>query len=214
MNMKDSLEYIGEAYLSRVKLALIGLDYLDSHKDDQSKELLAIEPFSRPLYELLYAAIVTGVEDYLRIRLKHEVTKSEDRMRKYLNQYNYNYRRKRDRQISSSKESVLSNETKERLLDTLDSHVYHRLDLVAHYFEAVAGVNLPKDTLWNQMLDIIHTRHIIIHEGGKLPCGNRIELTPYAVHKALEAAERFIQQAEDLFYEKGNGYLYDIPSEK
>ena len=214
MNMEESPVYIGEAYLNRVKLALIGLDYLDGDMKAESAELLSIEPFNRPLYELLYAAIVTGVEDYLRTRLKHDVLKSEERMRLYLHRYNYYYRKKRERQIQFSKDEPLTPDIQERLLETLDNHVYHRIDIINGYFEAVASVKLPEDDLWQKLFAIIQTRHIIIHEGGKRPNGKRIELTPYDVHQALNVAEHFVLQAERLFYQKGNEYLYDIPGEE
>lgn len=209
--MEENLFYIGEAYLNRVKLALIGLDYLDGTKHDQTSELLAIEPFNRPLYELLYAAIVTGVEDYLRSRLKRDVLQSEDSMRRYLKKYNYNFRRKKDKQISFPEDTPLSEEIREQLLDSLDHHVYHRIDMVADYLEAVTSVKLPEDDLWNQMRDIIQIRHVIIHDGGRFPNGERIELTPFHVHQALSISEQFIQQAEILFLQRGNGLLYDVP---
>ena len=48
INMEENLIYIGDAYLSRVKLALLGLDYFDGTKHERAPELLAIEPFNRP----------------------------------------------------------------------------------------------------------------------------------------------------------------------
>lgn len=59
--------------------------------------------------------------------------------------------------------------------------------------------------------DIIQNRHVIIHKGGRLPNGEGIEITPYLVHQALSVTEEFIQQAESLFLQNGNGLLYDIP---
>ena len=212
--MEENLIYIGDAYLSRVKLALLGLDYFDGTERERAPELLAIEPFNRPLYELLYAAIVTGVEDYLQSRLKKDVLVSEDAMRKYLKKYNYTYRRKKDKQIAYSEDTPLTEEIREKIIESLELHVYHRIDMVADYLEAVTSIKIPEDELWNQMHDIIQTRHVIIHEGGRFPNGERIALTPSHVHQALNVSERFIEQTENLFFQKGNGFIYDIPEDE
>lgn len=209
--MEENLIYIGDAYLSRVKIALIGLDYLDGTKHKQNPELLALDAFNHSLYELLYAAIVTGVEDYLHSRLKKDVLQSEDSMRRYLKQYNHNHRDKKLKQISFPEDTPLSDEIREQLLDSLEIQIYHRIGMIATYIEAVTSVKLPKDDMWNQMCNIIQNRHVIIHNGGRLPNGERIEITPYLVHQALSVTEEFIQQAESLFLQNGNGLLYDIP---
>ena len=211
INMEENLIYIGEAYLNRVKLALTGLDYLDGMKNEKSPELLAFEPFNRPLYELLYAAIVTGVEDYLRTRLKKEVSKSEESILSYLVKYNKINDGDEKRMISFQDGMPLSAELKDKVLETLEHHVYHKIDLIAAFFSAITPVRFPNDRLWKQMKGIIKMRHIIIHEGGKMPDGKHIEITPLLVHQALDISERFIQRIENTFYQNGYGFLYDIP---
>jgi hypothetical protein len=61
------------------------------------------------------------------------------------------------------------------------------------------------------MQGIIKMRHIIIHEGGKMPDGKHIQITPFLVHQALDISEKFIQRIENTFYQNGYGFLYDIP---
>ena len=212
--MEDNLIYIGEAYLNKVELALIGLDYLDCTKNDDSPELLAFESFNRPIYELLYAAIVTGVEDYLRTRLKREVSRSEESILSYLEEYNKKNSKNESKIIYVQKGMPLSAKLKDRILETLDHHVYHRIDLIADFITATTSVRFLRDKLWSQMKGIIKTRNIIIHEGGMKSAGNRIEITPYLVHQALDISEQFIQRIENTLYQHGYDFLYDIPDDE
>jgi len=118
----DKAEEYYDTVINRVELALIGLDYLDDLKNGHSPELLSMESFNRPLYELLYAAIVTGVEDYLRTRLKKDVVESEDAMRKYLRRYNDIYKNKSEKRILFSKEDSLDPEVREKVLLQFGHH--------------------------------------------------------------------------------------------
>ena len=79
--MNDSnnkFDYTSGNYLNRVFLSLLALNRVD--KD----QLLAIDVCSEALYELLYAATVTGIEEYLQERLINEVFASEESKKKYV----------------------------------------------------------------------------------------------------------------------------------
>lgn len=208
------LKYIGKAYINKVELALLGLDRL-SH----GEELLSFDPFNLPLYELLYAAIVTGIEDYLRDTLKRIVLESEERIHLYAQAYHKRNRNRRDKngkgqKIIVSEGQPITNEIVDIILDTLDNrHIYHNIEMINGYFKAVIDIGLPEDELLIRINDIIKTRHIIIHQGGNLPNGEHVKMSSYMVHQALETAKTFIRQTEDYLEEKGFGRLYDVPDE-
>ena len=84
--MQKEFDYISENYLNRVSLSLLALNRVS--KD----ELLSIEAFNAPLYELVYIATVGGVEEYLYHRLSTEVFENEDSIQKYIDVYNNRYR--------------------------------------------------------------------------------------------------------------------------
>jgi hypothetical protein len=54
----EKFDYISSNYLNRISLCLTALNRVSS------EELLSLDVFSAPLYELIYAATVTGVEEY------------------------------------------------------------------------------------------------------------------------------------------------------
>ena len=165
--MENQLIYIGDAYLSRVELALTGLDYLDN---TNTPELLSIDAFNRPIYELLYAAIVTGVEDYLQNRLHLEVFRSQKSLFRYVGKYNDLI--EKDRKDSSRKIHLNgyppSEEDMEIIEDSLfNRQVYHRLDRVKKYLEAITRLKIDSAVNWKGLAEIIQMRHTIIHHGGK-----------------------------------------------
>ena len=89
--MNDSnnkFDYTSGNYLNRVFLSLLALNRVD--KD----QLLAIDVCSEALYELLYAATVTGIEEYLQERLINEVFISDENKKKYVKTFNHNFHRK------------------------------------------------------------------------------------------------------------------------
>ena len=63
----EKFDYISSNYLNRISLCLTALNRVSS------EELLSLDVFSAPLYELIYAATVIGVEEYLQHRLINEV---------------------------------------------------------------------------------------------------------------------------------------------
>lgn len=81
--------YIIDNFLNRLSLATLGLTYISR------QELLSIPAFSSALYELVYAAAVTGVEEYLKYRLYKEVFFSNECIRKYVIKYNRYQRNKK-----------------------------------------------------------------------------------------------------------------------
>ena len=205
--MENQLIYIGDAYLSRVELALTGLDYLDN---TNTPELLSIDAFNRPIYELLYAAIVTGVEDYLQNRLHLEVFRSQKSLFRYVGKYN-DLNKKSPRKIQLNGYPP-SEEDIEVIEDSLyNRQVYHRLKIIKQYLEAITHLKLDSAANWEGLAKIIELRHTIIHHGGKTESKERISLSSYDVHQALKAAQSFIHDLEDYFQKNGLGYMYDIP---
>ena len=80
--MDTEVDYITDNFLNRARLGLLGLNRVSEG------ELLSMEPFSTPLYELVYIAAVTGVEEYLYHRLSKEVFENEGSIQKYIDIYN------------------------------------------------------------------------------------------------------------------------------
>ena len=76
--MNTEFDYISDNFLNRARLGLLALNRVSEG------ELLSMEPFSTPLYELLYIATVTGVEEYLYHRLAKEVFENEDSIQTYI----------------------------------------------------------------------------------------------------------------------------------
>ena len=58
----NEFDYISSNYLNRIDLSLLALNRVGND------ELLAFGVFSEPLYELIYAATITGIEEYLHHR--------------------------------------------------------------------------------------------------------------------------------------------------
>ena len=56
-------DYISENFLNSIERAVLGLTYISD------KELLSIPVFNTAIYNLVYAAAITGAEEYLSCRL-------------------------------------------------------------------------------------------------------------------------------------------------
>ena len=196
----NKFDFTSGNYLNRVFLSLLALNRVD--KD----ELLAIDVFSKALYELLYAATVTGIEEYLQERLINEVFASEESKKKYVETFNHNFRRKSTNQQKTL--FPLKEDDEEGIRDSLfNKQVYHRLDIICNYFTKISNFDVTQCPSWEPMKKVIERRHIIIHHGSRDVNGNRIKLNPYEVTQAHELANKFINEVEAAFVKAGGNPL-------
>lgn len=199
-NSNNEFDYTSSNYLNRVFFSLTALNRIS--KD----ELLAIKVFNDALYELLYAATVTGVEEYLQYRLTHEVFASKEAICKYVKTYNY----KKKKRI----EHHLKEDDEEGIKDSLyNKHVYHQLDIICDYFTKVSNFDVNQCPSWEQMKLIIAKRHAIVHHATRDANNNKIELTPNNVTQAYELARKFINEVEAAFIKAGKEPLIINPDE-
>lgn len=197
----NEFDYITGNFLKSVYFSLLALDRVDK------KELLAIAPFSKALYELLYAATVTGIEEYLQHRLTHEVLVSQDTKKKFVKLYNRNKRIKNSNiKLSADNEDDI----RESLYIKL---VYHQLDMLCKYFKDVSNIDITQCSCWEDMKQIIKNRNTIIHHGGRTIDNQEIPITSYEVNQAYRLASQFIDEVEDMFVKAGKDPLIISPDE-
>lgn len=79
--LHKSFEHILGKYLGRVSSSLEVLRMTDD-------SILRLDAFSQPLFELLYAGIVAGIEKYIEDRLSKEALFSEESALLYVEKYN------------------------------------------------------------------------------------------------------------------------------
>ena len=196
----DKFDYISSNYLNRVSLCLTALNNVSN------KELLALEVFSAPLYELIYAATVTGVEEYLQHRLINEVFASIENTRKYVKVYNHKKKLKNNYQLNE--------EDKESIYNSLyNKQVYHQLDIVCEYFTHISDFDVSLCPSWESIKPIIKKRHLIIHHGGRDASQKTMKIKPYDVTQAYELARKFINEVEAAFVKTGKKPLIVNPDE-
>ena len=178
----NEFDYISSNYLNRINLSLLALNRVGND------ELLAFGVFSEPLYELIYAATITGIEEYLHHRLRTEVFSSKEATSKYVKNYNHLKRIKDvDKRLKEDDKDGIEN-------SLFNKQVYHQLDIICQYFINISGINVAECPSWNLMKPIIQNRHTIIHHGARDKDDKRIELIPYDVTKAVELARNFINE--------------------
>lgn len=183
----NEFDYISSNYLNRIDLSLLALNRVGND------ELLAFGVFSEPLYELIYAATITGIEEYLHHRLRTEVFSSKEATSKYVKNYNHLKRIKDvDKRLKEDDKDGIEN-------SLFNKQVYHQLDIICQYFISISGINVAECPSWNLMKPIIQNRHTIIHHGARDKDDKRIELIPYDVTKAVELARNFINEVEAAF---------------
>ena len=185
-NINNELDYISNSYLNRIDFSLYALRV-------NNDVLLSIPMFSQPLYELIYAATITGIEEYLHHRLRTEVFSSKEATSKYVKVYNHLKRIKdNDKKLKENDKDGIEN-------SLFNKQVYHQLDIICQYFINISGINVAECPSWNLMKPIIQNRHTIIHHGARDKDDKRIELIPYDVTKAVELARNFINEVEAAF---------------
>lgn len=204
--MNTEFDYIIDNYLNRARLALLGLNRVSEG------ELLSMEPFSTPLYELVYISAVTGVEEYLYHRLSKEVFENEGSIQKYIDVYNMKRKKKPKQHIQYL--PPFSDEAIEYIKDTLCVYqTYHRLDVIGGYLKAISGFNPDECPSWHKLKPIIKIRHSIVHHGARYNDGERVSIKPYDVTLAFELAESFISEVEEVFVRMGKLPLIIDPRE-
>lgn len=203
--MQKEFDYISENYLNRVSLSLLALNRVS--KD----ELLSIEAFNAPLYELIYIATVGGVEEYLYHRLSKEVFENEDSIQKYIDVYNNRYRKHKKKQHIQYT-PPFSTDAVEYIKETLAIYqTYHNLDVMKVYFQEISGFNTDECPSWDKLEPIIKNRHYIVHHGARNNDGERVSIKPYDVSLAYEIARNFISEVEEAFVRMGKSPLIIDP---
>lgn len=201
-------DYISENFLNRVSLAMLGLTHISKG------ELLSLSPFHSALFELVYAAAVTGVEEYLKYRLYKEVFSSEKSGRSYVSKYNeHNKNPKRKIHVKFP----LNEEDREIIEDSIQTkQICHRIDQIFDIFDYISGTDF-KDNECDSAKDIytiVNTRHLILHNGGRNNMGDRIKFSAYDVNQAVETARKFIGEVEARFVSLGKERIIVEPTEE
>ena len=197
-------DYISGNFLNSLELAVLGLHYIPEG------ELLSIPGFNTAIYNLVYAAAVTGVEEYLKCRLYKEVFSSETCGKNYVNTYNKKHKNNR-----LDVKFPLREADQNAIAETLMRQIYHRIDLMFKYFDAISKTdfkNNPCDFV-QELKEIIEKRHLIIHNGGRDNSGNKIDVTLSEINKAIKIAREFIYQVEARFIHKGSERIIIDPTE-
>lgn len=202
----DPFDHIRSYYLGRVFLSLHALRLVGE------EELLSLSPFNDALFELLYAGVVTGIEEYLQDRLHKEVFKDNNTIQRYIDEYNNKNSQKA--QLILSVGLPLSDEGKNKIEETLYSkQVYHRLDILRGYFKKVSNVDIFDNQIGKKIKSIVETRHKIIHHGSKEKDGSRIKIDISEVQRVYDLAASYIYGMEELFIKEGHGILMERPDE-
>lgn len=209
----SNYDYLTGNSLSRVHLSLIALNLVGKRTDDKSEfELLSLDCFNQALYELLYAATCTGIEEYLQIRLSEEVFFDDASTKRYIKEYNKN--------VKLAKWKIprllfpLNEMDRETIACTLfEKQVYHRLDIMQKYFAKISQIDIAKCKNWTEVEKIIHNRHLILHHGSRTKCGDKLKITPYMVTNAYNTAKDFIDELEALFVQNGKNSIIEYPDE-
>lgn len=207
----DPFDHIRSFYLGRVFLSLHALRLVGE------EELLSISPFNDALFELLYAGVVTGIEEYLQDRLHKEVFKDDYTIQRYIDKYNDNNKKTKSNKakLELSVDLPLSDAGKDKIEETLYSkQVYHRLDILRGYFMNVSNVDIFDNQIGKKIKAIVETRHKIIHHGSKEKDGSRIKIDIAEVQRVYDLATSYIYGMEELFIKEGHGILMERPDEK
>lgn len=190
----------GNTYLSRYSLSFIGLRTLGEN------ELLAIDVFAKPLLELLYIGMVTGLEVYLQDRLSKEVFSSDEKVDIYVKEYN-----KRNKRRTIKVSTPLNDEDHRTVEDTVQNkQVCHRIPMMMDYFKKISGFNSKNCRSADSIGDIIKIRHALVHRGGKLENGEMVHIGYADVENTRQTIYDFILEVETEFQRLGSDWLFEI----
>ena len=198
-------EHILGKYLGRIASSL---EVLRMTEDS----LLQMDAFCRPLFELLYAGIVAGIEKYIEDRLLKEALFSEQSAILYVEKYNQHLNGRRSR-YRIQLNTPLTEEDKNEIAVSVSHQVYHRINDMAGIFKAISDVDLLSLYSWNSFEPIIEKRHRIIHHGSYDSDGNLISLTIQELRSTLDLAEHCITDSESMFTSIGHGEVFENPVE-
>lgn len=205
-------------YLGRISLSI---ELLRKTSD----EVLSI--FSDSLFELLYIAVVAGVEKYMEDRLLIEVFYSDDATRRYIDCHDNLVARYKAFFNSLGIESTppkqpnqfyniefpLNRKLKDVITNSVKCQTFHRLDIMATYLHFISDLDVQVWNLWHQFESVIKLRHRIIHHGSIDEDGERIHLKIYEVNDACDLAEKIISKTEYFFVkQKGHPEVFEDPT--
>ena len=159
--------------------------------------LLQMDAFCRPLFELLYAGIVAGIEKYIEDRLLKEALFSEQSAILYVEKYNSSLKGRKKR-FKIQLNSPLSDDDKLDIVDSISHQVYHRINEMSSYFSTISNVDLMSLASWDAFNPILEKRHRIIHHGSYEIDGNLVNLSIQELRSTLYHAEKMIVEAEIL----------------
>lgn len=124
-------EHILSKYLGRISISLEALRI-------SGDPLLRLDFFCQPLFELLYAGIVAGLEKYIEDRLTKEALFSEESAVLYVKKYNSSLIGRKQR-FKIELNSPLSDDDKQDIVDSISHQVFHRInDMSGHLQTSVA----------------------------------------------------------------------------
>ena len=197
-------DYISENFLNSIERAVLGLTYISD------KELLSIPVFNTAIYNLVYAAAITGAEEYLSCRLYKETFSSDTCGKRYVHIYNARHRNNK-----LNVEFPLSKEHQKDIEETLMRQIYHRIDLIFDYFDAISRTDFKKKPcdFVEEIKNMVQKRHIIVHNGGRDSSGNKIDVTLYEINRAIKIVRTFINQVEARFVQMGRDPIIIDPTE-
>lgn len=147
------------------------------------------------LLRALYVGLIATLEAYLHALIRTWVFENPGNKSKFIQLY----RPFQEQKCSIHEiEKTLASIDK-RILDELNSHIYHKLPKIAPMFEKIVGVKFGDI---GALVKAIEKRHHLVHRNGKDKDGNMVTVTEQEVRDLKEEVQNFIQNIQKQLIEQ------------
>ncbi|MBL7163970.1 MAG: hypothetical protein ISS57_15340 [Anaerolineales bacterium] len=140
---------------------------------------------------MLYATVVTLMETYLSDAFMNTVLNDKTLVRKLVNE---------EKEFSERKTAISDiferyDNIEEEVAEYLSKLIYHRIPDVSGMYKRVLAIEFPNDL--GPVIEIVKTRHDIVHRNGKTIDGNVIELTNNDIEEVIDVVSILVRTVED-----------------
>ena len=116
---------------------------------------------------LLLTSSIAGLETYLRDRLFVETFSDYNHLLKYISLYKGSNKEQGQALMAELQSNLqLSKDSQILIEESINTHIYHRLKMVNHFFQNVSGIRIDNIRNYDEIREriIITLRHKVVHE--------------------------------------------------
>lgn len=185
-----------EYYEDQINSIVENFNFIDEFKIElcNLKELNQVNLQDYKLQETLrrqiFSGAITCLEDYLSTTLIQQTLNNEDNFKRFVK----TFRGIKDRKFNLSEIYEKIDEIRDIVKKELVNVIYHNLPKVERMYSDTLGIDFPNI---EDLMNVIRTRHDIVHRNGKNKDGEKIEINESLIADIIDKVEKFVEEIDE-----------------